>query len=67
MIAASKIENEELPLITNARFLDIGDGKHVVGGTLEGRTFYSAPIEQIDRDDIIRTAEGSFRYSRSIH
>ena len=54
-----------LGTITNARFLDIGDQKQVVGGTLEGKTFYSEPVEEID-GDIIHTAQGSFRY-RSIH
>lgn len=63
---ALKLVQEELGLITNARFLDIGTNKQVLGGTLNGRTFYSAPIEEVD-GDVIRTAEGSFRFSRSIH
>ena len=52
-------------VITNARFLDIG-GRQIVAGTLAGKTFFSQPIEEID-GDIIRTATGSFRFSRSIH
>ena len=66
MTVALKAIKEEIGLITNARFLDIGANKQVLGGTLNGRTFYSAPIEEID-GDVIRTAEGRFRFSRSIH
>ncbi len=55
----------ELPVITNARFLSIGTNKQVVGGTLHGQTFYTAPIQEID-GDTIRTAEGSFRFSKDI-
>jgi hypothetical protein len=55
-----------LGTITNARFLDIGTDKQVVGGTLYGKTFYSEPIEELD-GDIIRTATGSYRFSRNIH
>ncbi|MBD9511559.1 hypothetical protein IB265_32915 [Ensifer sp. ENS10] len=55
-----------LGTITNARFLDIGSFRQVVGGTLEGKTFYSEPIEGID-GDIIKTKSGNYRYSRSIH
>lgn len=52
--------------ITNARFLDVGSCRQVIGGTLEGKTFYSEPIEDID-GDIVITAKGSYRFSRSIH
>lgn len=60
------MQDGRLPHITNARFLDIAPGKQVLGGTLEGKTFYSHPIEEID-GDVIKTAVGSYRYSRSIH
>jgi hypothetical protein len=52
--------------VTNARFLTIGSDKQVLAGTLDGKTFYSEPIIELD-GNIIRTANGSFRYSRSIH
>jgi hypothetical protein len=63
--AALKIVDEELETITNARFLTVGTDKQVVGGTLNGQTFYSNPIIEID-GDIIRTASGSYRF-RSFH
>ncbi|OWZ90421.1 hypothetical protein B9J07_27940 [Sinorhizobium sp. LM21] len=55
-----------LGLITNARFIDIGSYRQIVGGTLEGKTFYSEPIDGID-GDVIQTASGNYRFSRSIH
>ena len=55
-----------LGVITNARFLSIGTDKQVLGGTLEGKTFYSDTIEDID-GDIIKTASGAYRFTRSIH
>lgn len=55
-----------LGTITNARFLDIGGRRQVCGGTLNGRTFYSEPVDEID-GDVIRTAAGNYRFSRSIH
>lgn len=65
--------NVILGTIRNARFLDIGGNRQVIGGTIyghpdnpEGSTFYSEPIET-DEGDVIHTAKGSFRYSRSFH
>lgn len=55
----------KLAVITNARFIDIGNSRQVVGGTLNGATFYTSPIIEID-GDVVRTAEGSFRFFRSI-
>ncbi|QWY83082.1 hypothetical protein [Rhizobium phage RHph_X66] len=52
--------------VTNARFLTIGSDKQVLAGTLNGKTFYSEPIIELD-GNIIRTANGSFRYSRNLH
>jgi hypothetical protein len=63
MNANASMITTEIGLITNARFLDIGSNRQVVGGTLAGRTFYSEPIIEID-GNLIRTATGSFRYSR---
>ena len=60
--AALKPQVQLLGVITNARFLNIGS-KQIVGGTLAGRTFYSMPVEDID-GDIIRTADGSYRFTR---
>lgn len=51
--------------ITNARFLSIGD-RQVCAGTLDGKTFYSDPIQEID-GNIIRTEKESFRYSKDFH
>lgn len=57
---------DDIAHITNARLLDIGGQRQVVGGTLNGVTFYTPTIIDID-GDIVRTESGNFRISRSIH
>lgn len=53
-------------VITNARFLDIGAKYPIVAGTLNGETFYSPPVVEID-GDLLKTTSGNFRFSRSIN
>lgn len=57
-------------MLTNARFLDVGANRIVVGGIaqgVEGRpdgsTFYTEPVDEID-GNIAKCGDGYFRFHK---
>jgi len=61
-----------LGVLKNARFLDVGTNRVVVGGTTQGftnkpdgQTFYTDPVDEID-GNIVRCGEQTFRIERNL-